>query len=204
MDPLTKPEWRAGVRRVLADDIGMMMGTGGPSGITAPVGSTWRQTDANTSHGSLTGLLWNKVGTGTTEGTDWLVDYEGRWIDWSPTLTNITKGTGYSQRNKFTRSGKSITFDFALHFGTGGSVTADPSITLPVSAVATQEHLFPALLRTTSTYSLGIGYYITGALTFFAVGTAGSLLGDIASVTTLAGSWASTGRIQVNGTYEIA
>ena len=181
-----------------------MVGTGGPSGISAPVGSTWRQTNANTSHGSLTGLLWNKVGTGTTEGTDWLVDYEGRWIDWTPTLTNITRGTGYSQRNKFTRSGKSITFDFALHFGTGGSVTADPSITLPVSAVATQEHLFPALLRTTSTYSLGIGYYITGALTFFAVGTAGSLLGDIASVTTLAGSWASTGRIQVTGTYEIA
>ncbi len=182
----------------------MMMGTGGPSGISAPVGSTWRQTDANSTHGSLSGLLWNKVGTGTTEGTDWLVDYEGRWIDWTPTLTNITRGTGYSQRNKFTRSGKSITFDFALHFGTGGWVTDDPSITLPVSAVATQEHLFPALLRTTSTYSLGIGYYITGALTFYALSAAGTYVGDIASVTGLAGSWASTGRIQVSGTYEIA
>lgn len=52
--------------------------TGDPSGVTAPVGSTWRQTDANSTYGNLSGLLWNKVDTGTTLGTDWLVDFEGR------------------------------------------------------------------------------------------------------------------------------
>jgi len=183
----------------------LMVGTGGPSGISAPVGSTWRQTDANTSHGSLTGLLWNKVGTGTTEGTDWLVDFEGRWVDWTPTLTNITRGTGYTQRNRYTRSGKSLTFDFALNFGTGGSVSAEPSITLPVAPVSTNEKFFTALLRTTSTYSQGVAYQSAStAMTLFALGTAGALLGDIASVTGLAGSWASSGRIQVTGTYEIA
>lgn len=56
----------------------MMMGTGTPSGVSAPIGSTWRQTDANSTYGNLTGLLWNKVGSGTTLGTDWLVDFEGR------------------------------------------------------------------------------------------------------------------------------
>lgn len=180
-------------------------GAQGPSGVQAPVGSTYRQTAANPSHGNLAGLLWNKVASGTTEGTDWLVDYEGRWIDWSPTLTNITRGTGYSQRNKFTRSGKSLAFDFALYFGTSGAVTAEPSITLPVAPVSTYEKFFPALLRTTSTYSQGVGCQSgSTTMTFYALGAAGTYVGDIASVTGLAGSWASTGRIQVNGTYEIA
>jgi hypothetical protein len=110
VDPLTKPEWRAGVRRVLADDIGIMVGTGGPSGISAPVGSTWRQTDANASHGSLTGLLWNKVGTGTTEGTDWLVDYEGRPAWATLASGNIVKASdSWAQVTTWTGTLKGVT-----------------------------------------------------------------------------------------------
>lgn len=203
MDPLTKPEWRAGVNQVLSPM--WRVGEGTPSGLTAPIGATWRQTDANATYGNLTGLLWTKVGTGTTEGTDWLVDFEGRWIDWTPTLTNITRGTGYTQRNRYTITGKTLSFDFALHFGTGGAVSAEPSITLPVTPTAAFEKQFPALLRTTTTYSLGFGYQNNSStLTFFALGSAGTLIGDIASVTGLAGSWASTGRLSVSGTYEIA
>lgn len=179
--------------------------TGTPSGVSAPVGSTWRQTDANSTYGNLTGLLWNKVNTGTTLGTDWLVDFEGRWIDWTPTLTNITRGTGYSQRNRYTITSKTLSFEFGLHFGTGGAVSAEPSITLPVTPTAAFEKQFPALLRTTSTYSLGFGYQNNSStLTFYALGSAGTLIGDIASVTGLAGSWATSGRLYVSGTYEIA
>ena len=84
-----------------------------PSGISAPVGSTWRQTDANSSHGSLTGLLWTKVGTGTTEGTDWLVDYEGRWVPYTPTM--IGSGSNPTITNKYgryTRTGKTCWYKF--------------------------------------------------------------------------------------------
>lgn len=183
-----------------------MVGTGDPHGIAAPVGSTWRQTDANTSHGSLTGLLWTKFGTGSDRDVDWLVDYEGRWVDWTPTLTNITRGTGYTQRNRYTRSGKSLTFDFALKFGASASVSGSASLTLPVAPVNTEEKLFPALVRTTSQYSAGSLYHGGSSTTadFYIWATNGTYLGNLASLTGLPGSWDSTGRISVTGTYEIA
>lgn len=134
MDPLTKPEWRAGVRRVLADDIGIMVGTGGPSGISAPVGSTWRQTDANATHGSLSGLLWNKVGTGTTEGTDWLVDFEGRWVSYTPTVTPTYSGsfTSKSASGTYTRVGKQVIVHAVITITTNGTASG-VNFSLPVS-----------------------------------------------------------------------
>ena len=119
-----------------------MAGTGGPSGIAAPIGSTWRQTDANSSHGNLAGLLWNKVGSGTTEGTDWLVDYEGRWLDYTPTWGN-QGGTSQSLGNgtlngRYTRSGKQCHFNIQLVMGS--TTTYGTSVgwtwTYPVSTAA--------------------------------------------------------------------
>ncbi len=99
----------------------MMMGTGTPSGVSAPVGSTWRQTDANSTYGNLTGLLWNKVGTGTTLGTDWLVDFEGRWITYTPTWYSASDpqpavGNGIHEWF-FTRRGNTINVKGRLYWG---------------------------------------------------------------------------------------
>lgn len=119
----------------------MMVGTGGPAGISAPVGSTWRQTDANSTYGSLTGLLWNKVGTGTTEGTDWLVDFEGRWVSWSPTITaGAGSYTTTSYTAKYTRQGKTIHLNIVILLTTIGTGSGACVFTLPATARSTPPH----------------------------------------------------------------
>ncbi len=117
----------------------IMSGTGSPSGVTAPIGSTWRQTDANSTYGNLTGLLWNKVGSGTTVGTDWLVDFEGRWISYTPTLTaSSSNPTNWTQTGYYTMSGKRVAAKFMLT--AGASMTAGSGtyrIAFPTNSVTT-------------------------------------------------------------------
>jgi len=58
------------------------------------------------------------------------------WTDWTPTLTNLTKGDG-TQIAKYRRLGSgSIDFFWKLVLGSTSSVGTSPSITLPVAASA--------------------------------------------------------------------
>ncbi len=175
-----------------------MAGTGGPSGISAPVGSTWRQTDANASHGSLTGLLWNKVGTGTTEGTDWLVDFEGRWVDYTPTWTNVSMS---STAARYTRSGKQATFRCLGVLS--AAPTGDVAVTSPTSMSSTvnQSHMGP--VRSQPNYAWpGFWAYASSSTmqVYFFDGS-----GHFASLSsTQPETWASGDWIALSGTYEIA
>lgn len=189
----------------------MMMGTGSPSGVTAPIGSTWRQTNANSTYGSLTGLLWNKVGSGTVEGTDWLVDFEGRWITWSPSISNITQGSSPVLVAVYTRRGKEATFDFMLRMGAGGAVTGDPSFTLPVARTQTSpagERAWHAFIRTDTDYFPGWAYMSGGStVTIYPWRSLAytNWVGGYGSVSSLPGPWTGgNGRFHVSGTYEIA
>ena len=172
-----------------------MSGTGGPSGISAPVGSTWRQTDANSSHGSLTGLLWNKVGTGTAEGTDWLVDYEGRWAAWTPTWTNVSMS---STTARYTRRGKFVTFNCVgtLSSAPSGAVT----VTTPTDMGSDMAHGPVRLVRSGSWQ--GVWFYTSASLVLVRYLDDANTWQNLSS--TLPASWASGDKIALNGTYEIA
>ena len=112
----------------------MLSGALGPSGVQAPVGSTYRQTAANSSHGNLNGLLWNKVASGTTEGTDWLVDYEGRWVDWTPTITQTVAVSKTVTSARYTRQGKTATVEAFLSITSSGTAGGIIEVSdLPVS-----------------------------------------------------------------------
>ena len=186
----------------------MMMGTGGPSGISAPVGSTWRQTDANTSHGSLTGLLWNKVGTGTTEGTDWLVDFEGRWVSYTPSTTNVTLGTGGTVTGAYTRSGKTATVRARLVLGTSGSFSGTVGISLPATGATLASSVYAG--NATMADSGVAGYYGfvvigSGATTFTIVYTTTlSQVADYVGSGTRPFTWGANDNFHVQFTYEIA
>ena len=182
----------------------MMMDTGGPSGISAPVGSTWRQTDANASHGSLTGLLWNKVGSGTTEGVDWLVDFEGRWIAYTPTLSGgWAVGTGGTTTGWYTRSGKTVTVLAKSTLGTSFTVGSNWRVTLPVNS-------------SRSAYDIGVTALLMdfGSNTYTAVGTLATTGLNVAPLgaggapgwftTTNPFTWAASDAISATATYEIA
>lgn len=175
----------------------IMVGTGGPSGISAPVGSTWRQTDANSSHGSLTGLLWTKVGTGTTEGTDWLVDYEGRWVSYTPTWTNVSMSATDA---RYTIQGKtcSLMLRGTLSAAPSGAVT----VTLPSAAsIASYHQAGPVRLIRNSTYN-GVWLRESSSSLLIRYWNASNVATNLSA--TLPDAWVSGDWIVVTATYEIA
>lgn len=116
----------------------MMTGTvaQGPSGVSAPIGSTYRQTDYNSTHG-LTGLLWHKINTGTTIDTDWVPDYEGRWVGYTPTVTSSSGTiTTVSASGQYTVIGKLVTLAVNPLITTNGTGAGYIKITLPSAAQA--------------------------------------------------------------------
>lgn len=210
MDPLTKPEWRAGVNQVLSPM--WRVGEGTPSGLTAPIGATWRQTDANATYGNLTGLLWTKVGTGTTEGTDWLVDFEGRWIDYTPTLTaSTTNPTNWTQTGYYTLSGKTAHAKFALT--AGGSMTAGSGyyqVALPATAASDYPSRTPigvVILYDSSTSNTGLVWPQLNASKSYArlnYTSTAPFGGWTATSNTVPWTWAASDEINGTLTYEVA
>lgn len=102
---LTVPSGSTGGLEIGASGILRLAGSGDPSGVSAPIGSEYVQTNANATYGNLTGIRWLKVGSGTTVGTDWLPDFGGRWITYTPSVfgwANVTVA------GRYTRAGKLI------------------------------------------------------------------------------------------------
>jgi len=207
VDPLTKPEWRAGVNQVLSPM--WRVGEGDPSGLAAPIGATYRQTDANSTYGNLTGLLWNKVGTGTTLGTDWLVDFEGRWIDYTPSNSNVTIGTtGNANTGTYTLSGKTCQGRAYLKLGTGGSFTGTANVGLPHAAATYSAPIIYA----GSAYleDAGIAAYYgwtvvaSAASTFFIhyAGASSTIFNSVGASTPF--TWAAGDYLSAAFTYQIA
>ena len=176
-------------------------GAQGPSGVQAPVGSTYRQTAANPSHGNLAGLLWNKVGTGTTEGTDWLVDYEGRWVSYTPTIGGWTKGSG-TATGQYCQIGKKVTVRCQLLLS---STTVASGLTFSLPAAAVSGILTPAavLLNDVSdTVYTAVGWVSASSLSVYSLG---SSVGRLASFSSTAPfTWANNDLVYATATYEIA
>ena len=68
-------------------------------------------------------------------GTVWKA-WDSDWITYTPTLTNVTLGTGSATQYRYRYTGGVVEVDFSIRLGTGGSFTGSPTMTLPVSAVA--------------------------------------------------------------------
>lgn len=58
------------------------------------------------------------------------------WQSYTPTLTNITKGTGATEAYHYCQVGKTVTVRIRLTLGTGGALTGLPTWSLPVTASA--------------------------------------------------------------------
>lgn len=57
----------------------------------------------------------------------------GAWTTWSPTLTNLTLGSG-TQVAKYRRLGNTVDWIWIFTYGSGSAVGAAPQFTLPVAA----------------------------------------------------------------------
>jgi hypothetical protein len=59
------------------------------------------------------------------------------WVAYTPTVTNVTKGTGPTESYTYCQLGKTVIVRLKLTLGTSGAVTGVPTFTLPVTASAT-------------------------------------------------------------------
>jgi len=73
-------------------------------------------------------------------GTEWVI-YDIGWNAWTPTLTNLTQGTGATLSAFYARIGKTIVAQLYITMGTGMVVGGQFSISLPVDIASANRSL---------------------------------------------------------------
>lgn len=71
------------------------------------------------------------------------------WSDWTPTLTNLTQGSG-TLVARYIQVGTTVHFHFRFTYGSGSAVGSNPTFTLPVAPAASPTYpasYFPAVVR---------------------------------------------------------
>ena len=138
-------------------------------------------------------------------GSSWV------WQSWTPTLTNITVGSG-TLRAKYIQIGKTVHFRLTFIYGSGSSVGGAVSITLPVAPHAEYEAAavngdYIGLVRLTDNATAvyeGDARLRTGSTCDMVIqGASGTYVNQPAAI---AGgvpmTWASGDRLYWAGTYE--
>lgn len=130
----------------------------------------------------------------------------GTWTSWTPTLTNLTLGSGTSVA-AYARVGRMIHWRWAFTLGAGSAVGTDPSFTLPVAPAAS--HAGDYIMGRALLGDVGSNIF-DGILTFvsastcrvYAVNTAGTYASRSSITATVPHTWASPDFISVVGFYE--
>lgn len=173
-----------------------LAGSGDPSGVSAPIGSEYVQTNANATYGNLVGIRWLKVGSGTTVGTDWLPDFGGRWITYTPTCnwTNVTV-TG-----RYTMTGKLCTVRARVVVSGTTVYAGSCTLSLPQTPVSNSEvRAASAIGRVASTYYQFVALP-SSDLGIYPMGASGAW-GTFSS--TVPATWANGNFVDATFTYEI-
>jgi len=85
------------------------------------------------------------------DGTSWRPINASSWTSYSPTLVNVTLGTGGTSVFAYSVSGTTVSVRGVITFGTGGALTGSPTFTFPLTAVASQNVLGVARFTDTGT-----------------------------------------------------
>lgn len=67
------------------------------------------------------------------DGTGWQQLVLPEWITYTPTVTNVTLGSGYTLSAVYTQIGDTVIVNFSLLFGATTAVTGEPYFSLPVN-----------------------------------------------------------------------
>jgi hypothetical protein len=140
------------------------------------------------------------------EITDFMTAATSAWTTWTPTLTNLTLGSG-SSMGRYRQLGKTVDFRWKFIFGSGSAITGLPRFSLPVAPhanyIVTVDLLGVGTLGDTGNNS----YW---ALARLGSGSTGEIVGigtssqHIAVSSTVPFTWGSGDSMSVSGTYEAA
>ena len=133
----------------------------------------------------------------------------GAWTTWSPTLANLTLGSG-SVVATYARVGRIIRFRFQFTFGAGSAVGTNPTFTLPVAGNAAYDDYMP--IGMAAYYDDNAGTLYTGmahvnaddetVCITFRIGGSGSA--GVAVTATAPFTWTTPDSLSVTGAYEAA
>lgn len=130
------------------------------------------------------------------------------WSTWSPTLTNLTLGTG-TQVARYRQSGKTVDYYWQWIYGAGSAVGTTPSFTLPVAPAAHystgRTGAFPGtvhLLDNGVTERQGGVKISTGSTLVITYWTAAPAQADITNAAPW--TWAAADGFTIFGSYEAA
>lgn len=177
---------RAGVLNSYFPVIGDVVALLGQSAVSAD-GSSW--------------LVLGQVDSSLTPGLG------GAWLDWSPTLTNLTVGTGGFLLARYRQFGKTVHYRFKFRFGAGSAVGTGPRFTLPVPLHATyvvdEDRLGSGqLLDSGIALRDAIGYMIATDTVLIGAFNATGTKTDVTAAAPWA--WGTNDTIMMAGTYEAA
>lgn len=130
----------------------------------------------------------------------------GTWTAWTPTLTNLTLGTGATSTHRYSVINKVVLFRSKIVLGTGGAIGGVFSMTLPVNAAATHSVTAAVnLLNSGGSVFLGaVANNGVGAIEVQAL-LANSTYASMTQVTTgVPFGWDVGDIITINGVYESA
>lgn len=176
--------------------------------VRARFGTAAREHPAGTEwvHGPIAGLAAESLATGVTGQGDFVP--MGPWELWTPTLANLTVGSG-TLLAWFARSGRAIDFYIRFLFSTGSAVGTNPTFTLPVAPHARYSFGGLDVLGICSILDNGVGVF--GGPVFWGTGntiqpqfwgTAGAAATASSITATAPMTWTTGDRLIVAGRYE--
>lgn len=145
-------------------------------------------------------------------GTAWVeIENIGAWTTYTPTLTNITVGTGGSAKNegRYIRLGSLVVFEIQIVLGTSGGVVPSGPIgaTLPpITQQAAARGSFSARMRDAGTaiYPAMTDNTTIGRVDAYAILTSGTYAVGATPSSTIPFTWAASDEVFIWGFYEAA
>lgn len=128
----------------------------------------------------------------------------GAWTPYSPSLTNITLGTGGTSPCYFIQIGKTVHARGRLTLGTSPTVTGAITITLPVTASSLATFTGAVNMRAAGLDYPGMIVPSTTTIVVHAIGAAGTYANRVTTSSTIPNTWTSADRIDFSITYEAA
>lgn len=136
------------------------------------------------------------------DGTDWLT-FDTKWQDYTPTLSNMTKGNGTIVA-KYFRTGKHCHVRFRFTLGTTSAIGTYPSFTMPFSAYdgsTAAQGSGNAVDTGNYVYPIIVGNSVTAISPSVALASSTYLLGSAITATTPF-TWGNADYMQINWNYQ--
>ena len=163
------------------------------SAITSPVEGMVAYLEDSNTYTFYNGSAWNDLLWGDA------------WVAYTPTLSNITLGSGGTSSFFYQRVGKMVNVRGRITLGTSGALSGVATFTLPVNAItADQFWQSGTILNDSGTFYAGVVRVGTSTATVLALNASATYTTAVNTALNVPFTWASGDILNVGFSYEAA